>query len=75
MQTLRWLTCVGVCSLVNAWVLWVCREAALAALREDMEGASEVAARHFFSARLALSPSLTPELLAQYEEWGQKYQR
>eukprot|EP00887_Chlorella_sp_A99_P001650 scaffold8.g1650.t1 len=47
----------------------VCREAALAALREDMEGAREVAGRHFAAARAAVRPSLTAEVLAQYAAW------
>ncbi len=51
------------------------REAALAALREDLEGATEVAARHFDRARAAASPALTMEQLARYEGWGLKYGR
>jgi hypothetical protein len=51
------------------------REAALAALREDLEGAQAVAARHFDSARAAAAPALTMEQLAQYESWGRQYSR
>ncbi|PNG99305.1 hypothetical protein TSOC_014919, partial [Tetrabaena socialis] len=48
----------------------VCREAALAALREDLEGAAEVGGRHFEAALRAVRPALTPELLARYAAWG-----
>jgi hypothetical protein len=34
------------------------REAALAALREDVTGAQEVAGRHFLASRLAAAPAL-----------------
>lgn len=47
----------------------VCREAAMAALREDLEGAVEVAARHFEAAVAGISPSLTEEDLKRYEAW------
>lgn len=48
----------------------LCREAALAALREDFSGAQQVAARHFDAARDTVRPSLTPELLQKYESWS-----
>ncbi|GAB4813702.1 hypothetical protein N2152v2_000748 [Parachlorella kessleri] len=53
----------------------LCREAALAALREDFSGAREVAARHFEAARGAVRPSLTPELLHKYESWSRREKR
>lgn len=40
----------------------------MAALREDLQGASNVAARHFAAARAAKQPSLTPDVLRQYEQ-------
>ncbi|GIM01113.1 hypothetical protein Vretimale_5952 [Volvox reticuliferus] len=48
----------------------VCREAALAALREDLEGASHVSARHFTAALRTVQPALTPEQLKAYLDWG-----
>ena len=51
------------------------REAALAALREDVCGAQEVAGRHFLAARMAAAPALTADMLDKYEAWGKKYQR
>jgi SpoVK/Ycf46/Vps4 family AAA+-type ATPase len=51
------------------------REAALAALREDVTGAQEVAGRHFLAARLAAAPALSADMLEKYEAWGRKYQR
>jgi len=48
----------------------LCREAALGAVREDEEGAREVAARHFAGAQALAVPALTPKLLAEYEAWG-----
>ncbi|GBF97186.1 hypothetical protein Rsub_10047 [Raphidocelis subcapitata] len=59
----------------GAEVAALCREAALAALREDIEGASEVAARHFEAARAAAAPALTAAQLAAYESWGRQYAR
>ena len=47
----------------------MCREAALAALREDLEGAQEVAARHFASSLKAVRPALTAEELQRYASW------
>ena len=48
----------------------LCREAALAALREDVAGAAAVAARHFKAARAAAAPALTAACLREYEAWG-----
>ncbi|KAK9812818.1 hypothetical protein WJX72_004297 [[Myrmecia] bisecta] len=48
----------------------LCREAAIAALREDLEGASEVAARHFHTARAATRAALTAQQLQQFASWG-----
>lgn len=50
----------------------LCREAALAALREDVEGAAEVAGRHFAAARTGAAPALTEGRLAEYEAWGRR---
>eukprot|EP00798_Chlamydomonas_sp_ICE-L_P030681 gene30681-35705_t len=47
----------------------LCREAAIAALREDMEHGA-VAARHFRAARAGLRAGLTPEVMQYYEEWN-----
>ena len=41
----------------------LCREAALAALREDLEGAYQVAARHFAGVRQSMRSGLTPLML------------
>ncbi|KAG2450863.1 hypothetical protein HYH02_004696 [Chlamydomonas schloesseri] len=48
----------------------VCREAALAALREDLQGAEVVAARHFAAALAAVRPALSAAELAKYASWG-----
>lgn len=53
----------------------ICREAALAALREDVDGAAAVAGRHFDAARAAAAPALTAAQLAAYEEWGRRFGR
>lgn len=50
----------------------VCREAAIAALREDLQGASAVAARHFAAARAAARAALTKEQLDAFAEWGKR---
>ena len=47
----------------------ICREAALAALREDLAGASSVAMRHFEAARAAARPSLSVEDLHTFSNW------
>lgn len=47
----------------------VCKEAAMAALREDVEGAMDVKAKHFEAAIRGVRPALTPEELARYEAW------
>lgn len=47
----------------------VCREAAMAALREDIERASEVAMRHFEAAVKGVVPMLTEEMLEKYAAW------
>ncbi len=48
----------------------MCREAALAALREDLEGATHVYDRHFRTALRAVRPALTREVLGEYASWG-----
>jgi SpoVK/Ycf46/Vps4 family AAA+-type ATPase len=53
----------------------LCREAALAALREDLEGAAAVARRHFDAVRGSAAPALTPAELVKYEGWGRQYGR
>ncbi|KAK9843703.1 hypothetical protein WJX81_003048 [Elliptochloris bilobata] len=51
----------------------LCREAALAALREDVASAAAVAARHFAAARAAAAPALTDERLREHEAWGSRH--
>jgi SpoVK/Ycf46/Vps4 family AAA+-type ATPase len=53
----------------------LCREAAIAALREDLQHARSVCGRHFGSARAALRPALTRELLQRYQAWGDSRRR
>lgn len=53
----------------------LCREAALAALREDVAGAAVVAGRHFTAARAAVAPALTASDLAKYQAWGAQFSR
>ncbi|GAX73043.1 hypothetical protein CEUSTIGMA_g496.t1 [Chlamydomonas eustigma] len=48
----------------------LCREAAIYALRENLESASFLARRHFDSAVSAGKPSLTGAILQQYEAWN-----
>ncbi|KAI7845553.1 hypothetical protein COHA_000844 [Chlorella ohadii] len=47
----------------------VCREAAMAALREDVQGASVVHHRHFALALEGIHPQLSVAELAKYEQW------
>ncbi len=47
------------------------REAALAALREDIN-ATKVHMRHFEEALKRIKPSITPEMVKFYEEWYEK---
>ncbi|PRW20672.1 cell division control 48-like protein B [Chlorella sorokiniana] len=47
----------------------VCREAAMAALREDVQGASVVQHRHFELALNGIQPQLSAPDLAKYERW------
>eukprot|EP00955_Chlamydomonas_euryale_P059957 357554-Chlamydomonas_euryale.AAC.12 len=54
---------------VGAELAGLCREAAIAALREDLVAAAEVANRHFQAARAAMRAALTSQVLAQYEKW------
>ncbi|MEW5302448.1 MAG: hypothetical protein WDW36_005234 [Sanguina aurantia] len=65
------LACDATECMTGAELAGVCREAAMAAVREDMQFASEVAMRHFSQALASTRPSLTPELLDRYESWGQ----
>jgi SpoVK/Ycf46/Vps4 family AAA+-type ATPase len=64
--------CVG---FTGADLAGLCREAALAALREDLAGAQAVGARHFSAARSAASSTLTAAELAKYEAWGAQFSR
>jgi len=50
------------------------REAALTALREDMN-AKYVKMRHFLVAMDRISPSLSPEIIRFYEQWKEKVKR
>lgn len=47
----------------------LCREAALSALREDLQGAQQVAAKHFASVRMSMKPGLNPFLLQSYSSF------
>ncbi|KAL0051736.1 hypothetical protein WJX82_001191 [Trebouxia sp. C0006] len=47
----------------------LCREAAITALREDLQGATQVCARHFAVARSGMQPALTKQSLEQYAKW------
>lgn len=49
----------------------LCREAALSALREDLQGAQQVAAKHFASVRMSMKPGLNPVLLQSYASFKQ----
>ncbi|GMH34461.1 hypothetical protein BSKO_02295 [Bryopsis sp. KO-2023] len=53
----------------------LCREAAICSLREDVEGAQEVCQRHFKSALEGLKPSITPQDLWTYEQWGNRWKQ
>ena len=53
----------------GAEVAAVCREAAMAALREDVEGAREVCMRHFERALAGVPPGLSEQALLQYAQW------
>eukprot|EP00775_Hariotina_reticulata_P006468 gene6468-6696_t len=53
----------------------LCREAAMAALREDLLGAQQVAAKHFYAALRSSSPALTADQLTKYEAWGRQFSR
>jgi SpoVK/Ycf46/Vps4 family AAA+-type ATPase len=55
----------------GAEVAGVCREAALAALREDGD-ATEVTQRHFLAAVAAAPPALSAEELARYAAFGSR---
>ncbi|EFJ25968.1 hypothetical protein SELMODRAFT_173081 [Selaginella moellendorffii] len=50
----------------------LCREAAIAALREDVENASVVCNRHFQHARDHISPALTKLEIASYESFSRE---
>ncbi len=50
------------------------REAALTALREDMN-AKYVRMKHFLDAMDRISPSLSPEIIRFYEQWKEKVKR
>ena len=48
----------------------LCREASMAALREDIHGAQHVAARHFAQSRAAIQPGLTAAALQKMAAWS-----
>ena len=50
----------------------VCREAAICALREDMEGAACVAHRHVVAALAGVRPAFSAEELERYAAWPPK---
>ena len=49
----------------------VCREAGLMALREDIN-IEKVSMRHFKEALKKIRPSITPDMIKYYKEWGEK---
>ncbi len=53
----------------------VCREAAMAALREDVVGAVAVAGRHFDAAVAGVVPALATDVLERYEAWPPRKSR
>jgi len=52
----------------------VCREAAMAALREDIT-AKVVAKRHFEEALKKIGPSITSEMIQYYKRWQERYKQ
>lgn len=48
----------------------LCKEAAMAALREDLHNVTQVHHRHFEAALGSIKPQLTDELLRAYENWN-----
>jgi len=52
---------------IEAW----CREAAMIALRENMR-ARVVSIEHFKEAKKEVHPSITPEIIKWYQEFGEK---
>jgi transitional endoplasmic reticulum ATPase len=52
----------------------ICREAAMNALRENMR-ARVVTLEHFTEARQEIHPTITPEIIKWYEEFGEKLKR
>ena len=56
----------------GAEIASICREAALAAMEEDPEGAQVVARRHFETAMDRVTPQITDEMLNFYRSFGRK---
>ncbi|RLE52016.1 MAG: AAA family ATPase [Candidatus Methanomethylicota archaeon] len=52
----------------------VCREAAMAALREDIN-AQKVAKRHFEAALKRVRPSITEDMIQYYKKWTERYKQ
>ncbi|KAL4433562.1 hypothetical protein ABPG75_000003 [Micractinium tetrahymenae] len=50
----------------------ICREAAVAALREGVHSAKEVGQRHFNAALAGVRPQLDAAELLRYENWGRR---
>lgn len=48
----------------------LCREAAICALRDDVDGSQVIDRRHFETALLGLKPSVSQQDLRAYELWG-----
>ncbi|MFX0060697.1 MAG: AAA family ATPase [Candidatus Hermodarchaeota archaeon] len=61
-------------SYVGADIELICREAAMLALRENLD-AKNVYQRHFEEAMKAIHPSVTPELLKMYEDLEKNLKR
>ena len=56
--------------LTGAEIEGLCREAAMVALREDVEGAHKVSGRHFREALESVKPATSPQDLERYRAWG-----
>ena len=68
-QSILYASC---CCCAGAELERLCHEAAHAALREDMDEASQVCMRHFQRALDCSSPYLTRVLLESYASWGSR---
>ena len=58
----------------GAEIALICREAAMFALSEDVEGCSVVERRHFEAAVAKVKPRVTGAMQADFERFGKKFQ-